>query len=339
MAPVDELGAGDIGIVPKLKETRAGDLLCDRKRDLEPPRLELPSPVMAFAFEPKSRGDEEKAVTAIRRLREEDPTLDVHRDAQTGEQIIAGLTQIHVDVMVERMKSRYGAEIELHPPRVAYVEAIRKPAKAHSRYKKQSGGRGQYADCRLEIEPGEAGTGLEFIDQIKGGVIPGGFIPAVEAGVREAMEHGTLAGYPVKDVRVRLVDGRHHAVDSSEMAFKICASMGFKEAMAGASPALLEPIAKLTIIAPDDCVGDVIGDLNSRRGHPLGMEPKGGAGMTEIVAEVPMAEVLDYAPALRAVTGGRGDYTLEFDRHEEVPGHLAEKVIADARAADGQAVA
>ena len=170
-------------------------------------------------------------------------------------------------------------------------------------------------------------------------MIPGGFIPAVEAGVREAMEHGTLAGYPVRDVRVRLVDGRHHAVDSSEMAFKICASMGFKEAMAGASPALLEPIAKLTIIAPDDCVGDVIGDLNSRRGHPLGMEPKGGAGMTEIVAEVPMAEVLDYAPALRAVTGGRGDYTLEFDRHEEIPGHLAEKVIADARAADGQAVA
>jgi len=339
MEPVEELGAGDIGIVPKLKETRAGDLLCDRRRDLELPRLELPSPVMAFAFEPKSRGDEEKAVTAIRRLREEDPTLDVHRDAQTGEQIIAGLTQIHVDVMVERMKSRYGAEIELHPPRVAYVEAIRMPAKAHSRYKKQSGGRGQYADCRIEIEPGEPGAGLEFIDQIKGGVIPGGFIPAVEAGVREAMEHGTLAGYPVRDVRVRLVDGRHHAVDSSEMAFKICASMGFKEAMAGASPALLEPIAKLTIIAPDDCVGDVIGDLNSRRGHPLGMEPKGGAGMTEIVAEVPMAEVLDYAPALRAVTGGRGDYTLEFDRHEEVPGHLAEKVIADARAADGQAVA
>ena len=336
---VDELGAGDLGAIAKLKETRAGDVLCSKQRQISFPALDLPAPVMAFAYEAKAKGDEEKAAQAIRRLTEEDPTLDVHRDQQTGEQIIAGLTQIHVDVMVERMKSRYGAEIELHPPRVAYVEAIRKPAKAHSRYKKQSGGRGQYADCRIEIEPGDPGTGLEFIDQIKGGVIPGGFIPAVEAGVREAMEHGTLAGYPVRDVRVRLVDGRHHAVDSSEMAFKICASMGFKEAMAGASPALLEPIAKLTIIAPDDCVGDVIGDLNSRRGHPLGMEPKGGAGMTEIVAEVPMAEVLDYAPALRAVTGGRGDYTLEFDRHEEVPSHLAEKVIADARAADGQAVA
>jgi len=339
MTAVDDLGAGDIGIVPKLKETRAGELLCDRKRDLATPRLELPSPVMAFAFEPKSRGDEEKAVTAIRRLREEDPTLDVHRDPQTGEQIIAGLTQVHVEVLVERMKSRYGAEIELHPPRVPYVEAIRKPAKAHSRYKKQSGGRGQFADCHLEIEPAEPGAGLEFVNKIKGGVIPGGFIPAVQAGVKEAMEHGTLAGYPVKDVRVRLVDGQAHSVDSSEMAFKICASMGFKEAMGNASPALLEPIAKLTIVCPDDCVGDVIGDLNSRRGHPLGMEPKGGAGSTEIVAEVPMAEVLDYAPSLRAVTGGRGEYTLEFDRHEEVPGHLAEKVIAAARSSDAQAVA
>ena len=334
MTAVADLGAGDIGIVPKLKETQAGDLLCDRARDLALPRLELPSPVMAFAFEPKSRGDEEKAVTAIRRLREEDPTLDVHRDQQTGEQIIAGLTQVHVEVLVERMKSRYGAEIELHPPRVPYVEAIRKPARAHSRYKKQSGGRGQFADCHLEIEPAGPGAGLEFVDQTKGGVIPGGFIPAVEAGVREAMEHGTLAGYPVKDVRVRLVDGQHHSVDSSEMAFKICASMGFKDAMGNASPALLEPIAKLTIVCPDDCVGDVIGDLNSRRGHPLGMEPKGGAGTTEIGAEVPMAEVLDYAPALRAITGGRGDYTLEFDRHEQVPAHLAEKVIAAARAAE-----
>ena len=339
MTAVDDLGAGDIGIVPKLKETRAGEVLCDRERDLALPRLELPSPVMAFAFEPKSRGDEEKAVTAIRRLREEDPTLDVHRDPQTGEQIIAGLTQIHVEVVVARMKSRYGAEIELHPPRVPYVEAIRKPAKAHSRYKKQSGGRGQFADCRIEIEPADPGAGLEFVNEIKGGVIPGGFIPAVEAGVKEAMQHGTLAGYPIKDVRVRLVDGQHHTVDSSEMAFKICASMGFKEAMADASPALLEPIAKLTIVCPDDCVGDVIGDLNSRRGHPLGMEPKGGAGTTEIVAEVPMAEVLDYAPALRAITGGRGDYTLEFDRHAEVPAHLAEKVIAAARTPDREAVA
>ena len=327
---VDELGAGDIGVVPKLKDTHVGDLLCDRQRELRVPKLELPSPVMAFAFEPKSKGDEEKAVNAIRHLREEDPTLDVHRDPQTGEQIIAGLTQIHVEVIVERMKDRYGAEIELHPPRVPYLEAIREPAKAHARYKKQTGGRGQFADCHLEIEPVEPGTGLEFVNAIKGGVIPGGFIPAVEKGVTEAMEHGTLAGYPVKDVRVRLFDGQHHSVDSSEMAFKICGSMAFKQAMAEASPALLEPIVKVVIAVPEDAVGEVIGDLNSRRGQPLGMEPK--RGMTEITAEVPMAEVLDYAPVLRALTSGRGEYTLEFSRHEEIPEKLASKVIDAARA-------
>ena len=325
---VDDLGAGDIGLVPKLKDTHIGDLLCDSERELALPKLELPSPVMAFAFEPKSKGDEEKTVTAIRRLREEDPTLDVHRDPQTGEQIIAGLTQIHVEVIVERMRERYGAEIELHPPRVPYVEAIRAPAKAHARYKKQSGGRGQFADCQIEIEPAESGGALEFVNAIKGGVIPGGFIPAVEKGVEEAMEHGTLAGYPVRDVRVRLFDGQHHSVDSSEMAFRICGSMAFKQAMADASPVLLEPIVKMTIAVPEDAVGDVIGDLNSRRGHPLGMEPKGPA--TEIVAEVPMAEVLDYAPVLRAITGGRGDYTLEFARHEQLPANLVQKVIEEA---------
>jgi elongation factor G len=328
MEQVSDLGAGDVGVIPKLKDTHVGDLLCDSPRDLRVPRLELPSPVMAFAYEPRSKGDEEKAVNALRRLREEDPTLDVHRDPQTGEQIIAGLTQIHVEVIVERMKDRFGAEIELHPPRVPYLEAIRKPAKAHARYKKQSGGRGQFADCHIEIEPAEPGSGLEFVNAIKGGVIPGGFIPAVEKGVVEAMQHGTLAGYPVKDVRVRLYDGQHHTVDSSEMAFKICGSMAFKDAMAQAAPALLEPIAKMTLAVPEDAVGDVIGDLNSRRGHPLGMEPKGS--LTQIVAEVPMAEVLDYAPVLRAITGGRGEYTLEAERYEEVPPNLAGKVIAAA---------
>ncbi len=328
MAPVTDLGAGDIGVLAKLKDTHVGDLLCGSERELELPKLELPSPVMAFAYEARTKGDEEKAVKAIRRLREEDPTLDVHRDPQTGEQIIAGLTQIHVDVIVERMRDRYGAEIELHPPRVPYVEAVRAPATAHARYKKQSGGRGQFADCHLEIEPAEPGSGLEFVDAIKGGAIPGGLIPAVEKGVLEAMQHGCLAGYPVKDVRVRLFDGQHHSVDSSEMAFKICGSMAFKQAMADASPVLLEPIVSMTIAAPEDAVGDVIGDLNSRRGHPLGMEPKGAA--TEIAAEVPMAEVLDYAPVLRAVTGGRGEYSLEFARYDEVPPNLAEKVIAAA---------
>ena len=200
---------------------------------------------MAFAFEPKTKGDEEKAASAIRRLEEEDPTLDVHRDPQTGEQIIAGLTQIHVEVIVDRMKERFGAEIDLHPPRVPYLESIRKPAKAHGRYKKQTGGRGQFGDCHIELEPGEPGTGFDFLDEIKGGVIPKGFIPAVEKGIAEAMQRGALAGYPVKDVRVHLVDGKHHSVDSSEMAFKIAGSMAFKQAMEDADPVLLEPIMLL----------------------------------------------------------------------------------------------
>jgi elongation factor G len=327
-ANIDELGPGDIGAVAKLRETRAGDVLAAKDAGISFPPLDLPAPVMAFAFEPKSKGDEEKAVTALRRLEEEDPTLDVHRDPQTGEQIIAGLTQIHVEVITERMKRRYGAEIELHPPQVPYLETIRKPAKAHGRYKKQTGGRGQFGDCHIEIEPAQSGTGFEFVNAIKGGVIPSGFIPAVEKGIAEAMHQGVLAGYPVKDVRVRLYDGQHHSVDSSEMAFKIAGSMAFKQAVADAQPYLLEPIVQMTIVVPEDAVGDVVGDLNSRRGRPLGVEPKGT--MTEIKAEVPMAEVLDYAPDLRAITGGRGDYTMEFERYEEVPGQIAQKVIAQA---------
>ena len=329
MRPVEELGAGDIGIVAKLKTTAAGDVLSSAPRKLEAPSLDLPAPVMAFAFEAKSKGDEEKAAAAIRRLREEDPTLDVHRDPQTGEQIIAGLTQVHVEVIVERMKRRFGAEIVLKPPRVPYVETIRSGAEAHARYKKQTGGRGQFADCRIEISPAQPGAGLVFENAIKGGVIPGGFIPAVEKGIAEAMEHGGVAGYPIKDVRVRLVDGAHHSVDSSEMAFKICASMAFKDAVAKAQPALLEPIVRLAISVPEDSVGDVLGDLNSRRGHPLGMEPAGAE--TRIDAEVPMAEVLDYAPDLRAITGGRGEYTLAFERYEELPAHLAAQVASAAQ--------
>jgi elongation factor G len=323
--PVVELGAGDIGAVAKLKETRAGDVLCDAQRNISIRPLDLPAPVMAFSYEPKSKSDEEKAATAVRRLSEEDPTLDVHRDPQTDEQIIAGLTQVHVEVLVERMKSRFGAEIELHPPRVPYQESIRRPAAAHARYKKQTGGRGQFADCAIEIEPGEAGRGLEFVNKIKGAAIPGGFIPAVEKGVVEAMQHGTVAGYPVRDVRVRLVDGKHHDVDSSEMAFKIAGAMAFKQAMEEADPALLEPIVRLAVSCPDEVVGDVLGDLNSRRGRPLGMEPKGS--MTEVRAEVPMAEVLDLAPDLRAISGGRADFTIEFERYEEVPEQLAARVI------------
>jgi elongation factor G len=336
METVDELGPGDIGAVAKLRETRAGDVLASAEGAPSFPPLELPAPVMAFAYEAKTKGDEEKAATALRRLVEEDPTLDVHRDPETGEQIIAGLTQVHVEVIVERMKERFGAEISLKPPRVPYLESIRKPAKAHGRYKKQTGGRGQFGDCHIELMPAEAGEGFEFLNQIKGGVIPTSFIPAVEKGIEEAMRGGVLAGYPIKDLKVRLFDGQYHTVDSSEMAFKIAGSMAFKQAAADADPYLLEPIMQLTISVPEDSVGDVIGDLNSRRGRPLGMEPKGSA--TEIKAEVPMAEVLDYAPDLRAITGGRGDFGMEFLRYEEIPSHIAQKVIAAAKAEDEEAV-
>jgi len=281
-----------------------------------------------------SRGDEEKVFAALRRLQEEDPTLDLHRDPQTGEQILAGLSQVHVEVIVARLKSRFGLEVSLKPPRVPYQETIRKPAKAHGRHKKQTGGRGQFGDCHIEIEPlndPAHPTGFEFVNAIKGGVIPSGFIPAVEKGVREAMDEGVVAGYPVKDIRVRVYDGSYHTVDSSEMAFKVAGSQAMKQAMEQAGPVLLEPIMVVTVNAPEDCVGDVIGDLNSRRGRPLGMEPV-GAGMTEVKAEVPMSEMLSYAPDLRAITGGQGEFTMDFERYEEVPGHLAGKVVDEARA-------
>ena len=329
-----EFGPGDIGAVAKLKETKAGDWLAARDEPIEMPSIKLPAPVMAFAVEPKSKGDEEKVFTALRRLQEEDPTIDLHRDPQTGEQIVAGLSQVHVEVIVARLKSRFGAEVNLKPPRVPYQETIRKPAKAHGRHKKQTGGRGQFGDCHIEIEPlndPTHPTGFEFVDAIKGGVIPHGFIPAVEKGVQEAMQEGVVAGYPVKDVRVRLYDGSYHTVDSSEMAFKVAGSLAMKQAMEQAGPVLLEPIMLVTVNAPEDSVGDVIGDLNSRRGRPLGMEPV-GAGMTEVKAEVPMSEMLSYAPDLRSITGGQGEFTMDFLRYEEVPGHLAGKVVDEARA-------
>ncbi len=327
----DEFGPGDIGAVAKLKETKAGDWLAARDEPIQMPSIKLPSPVMAFSVEPKSKGDEDKVFTALRRLQEEDPTIDLHRDPQTGEQIVAGLSQVHVEVVVQRCKARFGAEVNLKPPRVPYQETIRKPAKAHGRHKKQTGGRGQFGDCHIEIEPLEHGAGFEFVDAIKGGVIPSGFIPAVEKGVLEAMQEGTVAGYPVKDLRVRLYDGSYHTVDSSEMAFKLAGSLAMKQALEQAAPVLLEPIMQVTVNVPEDTVGDVIGDLNSRRGRPLGMEPV-GAGMTEIKAEVPMAEMLSYAPDLRAITGGQGEFTMEFLRYEEVPTHLAGKVVDAARA-------
>ncbi len=328
-AHADEFGPGDIGAVAKLKETRAGDVLSSKDEEI-PLRLpQMPNPVMAFAIEPKAKGDEEKVFTALRRLQEEDPTIDVHRDEQTGEQIVAGLTQVHVEVIVARMKERFGAEVTLKPPRVPYLETIKGSAKSRARYKKQTGGRGQFADCQIEIEPLEQGAGFEFENAIKGGVIPGGFIPAVEKGVQEAMGAGVVAGYPVKDVKVRLFDGQHHSVDSSEMAFKIAGSMAFKDAMQNSQPVLMEPIMTVRVLVPEDVVGDLIGDLNSRRGRPLGMEPKGA--LTEVQAEVPMAEMLSYAPDLRAITGGRGEYSMDLARYEEVPAHLAQQVVQRAQ--------
>jgi elongation factor G len=281
--------------------------------------------VMAFAIEPAHKGDEEKVFTALHRLQEEDPTIDLHRDAQTGEQIVAGLSQLHVEVIVERLKSRFGVEVTLKPPRVPYRETIRGSAKAHGRHKKQTGGRGQFGDCHIAIEPCEA-DGLEFVNEIKGGVIPHGFIPAVEKGVREAMSEGPIAGFPLNGVRVRLFDGSYHSVDSSEMAFKLAGALAMREAMGNARPALLEPIMLVTVSTPDDHVGDVMGDLSSRRGRPLGTEAT--AGMTEVKAEVPMQEMLSYAPDLRALTGGQGEYTMEFARYEELPSQLAQRVVA-----------
>ncbi|MDA0166790.1 elongation factor G [Solirubrobacter ginsenosidimutans] len=331
----DAFGPGDIGAVAKLKETHAGDWLAARDQPIHMPRIKLPAPVMAFAMEPKNKGDEDKVHTALRRLQEEDPTIDLHRDEQTGEQIVAGLSQIHVEVIVDRMKSRFGAEVTLKPPRVPYQETIRGSAKAHGRHKKQTGGRGQFGDCHIEIEPLASGE-FEFVNAIKGGVIPNGFIPAVEKGVLEAMQQGAVAGYPVKGVRVKLFDGSFHTVDSSEMAFKLAGSLAMRQALEQAGAVLLEPIMLVTCSVPDDSVGDVMGDLSSRRGRPLGTEAVGG--MTDVKAEVPMSEMLAYAPDLRSMTSGQGEYTLEFLRYEEIPSHLAQKV-ADKAKEEAEAVA
>ncbi len=325
--PALDFSEGDIGAVAKLKEAQTGDLLVDKEVAIEVPDFGFPEPVMSFAITPKSKGDEEKVATAIRRLAEEDPTLRLRRDQQTGEEILAGMSQMHVEVALERAKRRFGVDIELHPPRVPYRETIRREARAHGRYKKQTGGRGQFGDCHIVVSPAEGG--YEFVDRIVGGVIPQSFRPAVDKGIQEAMHHGELAGAPVQGVKVELVDGSYHTVDSSEMAFKIAGSMAWKDAYMNADPVLLEPIMELEVTVPDDAVGAVNGDLNSRRGRLQGMEPIGG--MTSIKAEVPMAELLTYAQSLTSMTGGRGDYSMHFLRYEEVPSHVAQKVIEETK--------
>jgi elongation factor G len=325
----DSFGAGDLGAVAKLKDVQTGDVLVDAEHDLDPPALGFPEPVMSFAVTPKTKGDEDKVAQALRRLSEEDPTLHLRRDAQTGEELLAGMSQVHVEVAVERAKRRFGVEMELHQPRVPYVETIKGQARAQGRYKKQTGGRGQFGDCVITIEPLDDHVGYEFVDKIVGGVIPQSFRPAVDKGIQESLHHGELAGAPVQGVRVTLVDGSYHNVDSSEMAFKIAGSMAFRSAYEKADPTLLEPIMELEVTVPDETVGAINGDLNSRRGRLHGMEPKGG--MTLIKAEVPMAEVLTYNQALVSLTGGRGDYHMQFLRYEEVPAHIAQKLIESAK--------
>ena len=329
--PVREFSEGDLGGVAKLKDVQTGDLLTDREVDVEPPSFGFPEPVMSFAITPKIKGEEEKVASAIKRLAEEDPTLRLRRDPQTGEEILAGMSQMHVEVALERAKRRFGVDVELHPPRVPYLETIRKEARARHRYKKQTGGRGQFGDCEIVLEPIEGHEGYEFVDKIVGGVIPQSYRPAVDKGIQEAMQHGEPAGAPIQGVRVRLVDGQHHNVDSSEMAFKIAGSMAFKEAYAKADPVLLEPIMEVEVTVPDEAVGAVNGDLNSRRGRLNGMEPAGG--MTTIRAEVPMAELLTYSQSLTSMTGGRGDYAMHLLRYDQVPTHVAQKIVDETKKA------
>jgi len=326
---VDSAVAGQLAAVAKLKETRTGDTLTAEGKPFLMPKVELPEPALSYAIQPKSKGDEEKVSQSLTRLMEEDPSIKVARDDATRENILSGMGQQHIEVTVERLKLKFGVEVEMKIPKVAYKETIKGKTSLQSRYKKQTGGRGQFGDVWLEVEPLPRGQEFEFVDRIVGGVVPRQYIPAVEKGVREAMTEGVLAGYPVVDVRVSLFDGSYHSVDSSEMAFKIAASMGFKKGFLDSNPILLEPIVNLEVTVPDDFMGAVIGDLNSRRGKVMGMDPKGGVQV--IKAQVPMAEIMSYAPDLRSMTEGRAYFTITFSHYEEVPSHLAEKVIEEAK--------
>ena len=328
--PAKDVSVGDIVAAAKLKDITTGDTLCDEKAPIQyagPPHF---SPVISFALEPKSKVDEEKVPQGLHRMMEEDLTIEVHRDEETRDFILSGMGQQHIEIIVEKLKRKYGADVVLKAPKVPYKETIRGKASAQGRLKKQTGGRGQFGDTWLRVEPLPHGAGFEFVDEIVGGAIPRNYIPAVEKGIREAMTGGYLAGYPMVDLRVTLYDGSYHDVDSSDMAFKIAASLGFKNAVEKAKPVLLEPIMNMDVTVPDECMGDVIGDLNSRRGKVLGMDTKGHSQI--IKSKVPMSEVLKYAPDLRALTSGRGEFHLEFSHYEELPSHLAEKVIKDAQA-------
>lgn len=328
--PIQNAGPGDIVAVAKLKETTTQDTLCSEKDAIVFPPVELPPAVYALAVEPKSKGDEDKIFSSLSRLMEEDLTLKLERREETREMMLLGMGEIHIEATTEKLKRKFGVEVNLKLPKIAYKETIKGKARIAHRYKKQSGGRGQYGDCTIEMEPLPRGEGFLFVDKIVGGVIPRQYIPAVEKGIAEAAPEGAVAGYPVIDFKVDLVDGSFHPVDSSEMAFKIAGSMAFKRAVLEAKPTILEPIMVMEITVPDDCMGDVIGDLNSRRGRVLGMETKGKRQI--IKANVPQSEVLKYAPELRSMTAGRGMFTMKFSHYEEVPGPLQEKIIEASKA-------
>ncbi len=323
----EPLGPGALVAIAKLKNTRTGDTLADEKAGFVFKRPALPPQLISYALAPKEKGDEDKAFSAVQKLLDEDITLKLYRDEETGDILVSGMGQLHIEISVERAKRRYKTEILLKTPKVPYRETIKGKAQVQGRHKKQSGGRGQFGDCWVEFEPQPRGTGYVFDDAIVGGVVPRQYIPAVDKGIQEASARGFLAGYPLVDFKARLYDGTYHTVDSSEMAFKIAGSLAFKKAMETCKPILLEPIVIITISIPDEYMGDVIGDLSGRRGKVLGSDSL--AGITEIKAHVPMNEVLRYAPDLRSMTGGQGVFTMEFDHYEEAPAPVTEKVVAE----------
>jgi elongation factor G len=327
---VETLGSGEIGVAQKLKETQTGDTLCDEAQPFELPRITFPEPAINFAIQPKTRGDEDKISNALARIAEEDPTVHHHFDPETKQLLISGVGSLHVEMTVERMKRKYNVDVSLLPPRIPYKETVKGRAEGQGKYKKQTGGRGQYGDTWLRVEPMTRGGGFEFVDDIFGGAVPRNFIPSVEKGVRDCMKKGILAGYPVVDLRVTLYDGSYHDVDSSDMAFQIAASMGLQKVFMEAHPILLEPVMNVEVTTPAEVAGDIIGDMNSRRGRIVGMEPSGETAVVR--ASAPMAEMLTYESSLRSMTGGRGGYSMEFSHYEEVPVFLAEKIVKEARA-------
>lgn len=328
---VGQIPAGDIGAVAKLAETGTGDTLCAREVPILLPPIRFPRPAATLAIEPKTRADEDKLASALHRLGEEDPTVRVHRNAELKQTVLSGMGESHLEIIADRLRRKFGVEVSLTVPRVAYRETIKKKvSNVQGRYVKQTGGRGQYGVCFVDVEPLPHGGGFEYVDEIFGGAIPNQFITSVEKGVRKAMEEGVLAGYPMVDIRVALVDGKYHPVDSSDIAFQIAGSMAFKEAVTQAHLVLLEPIMDLSVRVPEEFMGDIIGDLNAKRARITGMEPQGD-GTTVVKAQVPQAETLRYASDLRSITGGRGNFEMEFSHYEEVPGHVAERVVAEAK--------